>query len=195
MFNAGISYNIDDFSPGWDNVSKPTTANKGSARDIKNFNITRHRGIQKRKGITPLFATPAEADKKVTDLYEYNAPDEESYLLTAVDTKLKAFIDGAWAELRAGLTANKRLSFATHLGLCYCSNGVDPNFKLYNNTDYQLGITPPVNAPAVQKIALGSDVKVEEYESSNQDNCGELRQHADRTCIAQGFQLERNAEL
>ena len=194
MHNAPLAFEIKNFSLGWDNVSGPTTLSKGTFKDIKNFNIT-GRGLEKRGGITKLYSTPAIADKKIAELYEYNAPDKNSYLLTAVDTKVKAFIEGVWTELKANLTANKRLSFATHLGLCYAANGVDENFKLYNKTAYQLGIDPPVTAPGIQVISSGQDTKAEEYPSSNQDHCGELGATSGQALLAQAFQLDYSAEL
>ncbi len=343
MFNAPLTFPIDNFSLGWDNISKPTTMEEGSFKEIKNFNITKHGGIDKRGGMTKLYPTnvtdqvnacdattdwtgtvltndttdkeegtgslkdtvavpvattnyttlynPAgtwnwstkkhllfwlksdrantaftfarfyiweganyrywnltfsagewtaircllstgdgesgtppdlalvgycyirfkaadttpfykkiddvrvDYDSPITSFYEYNAPDKNAYNLVAIGTKIKAFYEAAWHDLKTGLTADKKYSFATHLGLCYGVNGVDPNFKLYNNTAYQVGITPPVAAPAVLKISPGSDSKVEEYAETNQDNCGELRQHADRTSIAQAFILDEDADL
>jgi len=344
MYNAPLGYEISSFSPGWDNMAKATTMEKGSFREIKNFNISRHGGIEKRGGMTKLYPTPAGVDpisacdattdwegtdlsidtedkkegtgslkdtianpvidttyyttydstglwdwsdkkhlllwlksdrantaftsarlvvweganyrywfltflagewtafkfllstgdgesgtppnfalidyisiqfkaadttpfyKKIDDirvdydapittLHEYNAPDGNTYLLTALGTKIRVFYEAAWYDLKDGLTADKKYSFATHLGMCYGANGEDPNFKLYNNTPYQVGLTPPVDAPVVAKISPGTDSKIEEYAETNQDNCGELRQHADRTRIAQGFKLDGDAEL
>ncbi|GAH35795.1 unnamed protein product, partial [marine sediment metagenome] len=195
MHNAPIPYTIEKFSFGWDNVSKPTKL-KGAFSLIKNFNITRHDGIEKRGGMTKLYSADAETDK-ITSLYEYKAPDGDAYDLVAIGTKIRAFYEGVWHNLKTGLTAGKKYNFATHLGLCYGVNGIDDNFKLHNNVAYQVGITPPIVAPAIAKIELepGSDSKVEEYAETNQDNCGELRQHADRTRIAQKFMLDEDAEL
>jgi len=195
MYNAPLGYEISSFSPGWDNMAKATTMEKGSFREIKNFNISRHGGIEKRKGMTKLYGENPAGTDKITSLYEYNAPDGNAYLLTALGEKIRAFYDAAWHDLKTGLTPDKKYSFATHLGLCYGVNGVDPNFKLYNNTPYQLGLTPPSGSPVVIKTEVSGDEKTDEYVETNQDNCGELKQHADRTRLAQGFKLDNDSQL
>jgi len=61
--------------------------------------------------------------------------------------------NNAWTNLKTGLTAGKRYSFATHQGILYGCNGTDANFKAYNTTSYQVGITPPAAAPSVAKTS------------------------------------------
>jgi hypothetical protein len=188
-------FDIDDFSLGWNNTGKPTTLDKRSFTDVKNFNITRHKGLEKRGGIEPLYPVTSGSAKEVKTLYEYKAPNGENYVLTAVDTKVRAYYELQWNDLKTGLTADKNYSFVTHLGLCYGVNGVDSNFKLYNDTAYSVGIAPPINQPTVAAASTGTDVITTTYPTGNRDYIGELRSGAGRTMIAQSFKMALDFNL
>lgn len=153
---APQTFVLDSFEIGWDNVSASTSLKKQSLYDCKNFNLTPNKGLEKRKGIVKLYPTAAETATKIHSLYEYKAPNGSNYILTGVGTKLKAYFNALWNDLKIGLSDGKRLSFVTHQGFCYCVNGVDPNFKLYNTTATQVGIDPPTAEPGVaQGSAVG----------------------------------------
>ncbi len=188
-------YDIDDFTLGWDNVSKATTLDRRSFVDIKNFNITRHKGLEKRGGIDKLYATTSGSGKEVKTLYEYKAPNGEDYVLTAIDTKIRAYYEAQWNDLKTGLTADKNYSFVTHLGLCFGANGVDDNFKLHNVTSYNVGIQPPLNQPTVVAASTGTDVITTTYPTGNRDYVGELRSAVGRTMIAQSFKMSLGYDL
>lgn len=192
-----LTFDISDFSLGWDNINKPTTLEPRTFTDIKNFNLTRRRGLEKRGGISPLYSTTAAASTDVTSLYEYKAPDGNDYILTAISTKIMAYYNATWNNLKTGLTSGKKYSFETHRGLCYGVNGLDDNFKLHNTTSYAVGIAPPLGAPAVATAAAGTESLYTNHGIANIDYIGELRQddvtgNAERTMIAQSFMLDRD---
>jgi len=188
---APLTFDISDFSLGWDNINSPTTLEKRTFSDIKNFNLTRRRGLEKRGGISDLYASTAGAGTDVTSLYEYKAPDGNNYILTAISTKIRAHYNAQWNDLKTGLTAGKKYSFETHRGLCYGVNGLDDNFKLRNTTSHVVGIAPPTGAPSVVAASAGTSSLYSNWGTANIDYVGELRQNASRTIIAQSFKLDR----
>ena len=146
------TFEITDFSLGLDNINNPTTLDKRTLSDIKNFNLTRRRGLEKRGGMSELYST-AGASIDITSLYEYKAPDGNDYILVATDTYIKSYYNAKWNNLKTGLTAGKKYSFETHRGLCYGVNGLDDNFKLRNTTSHIVGIAPPLGAPKAVVVA------------------------------------------
>ena len=149
-FNKGFT--LDDWSLGWNNIVSSISLDKRALLDCKNFNLTPKKSLKKRGGMIDLYGSSAGANA-VKDLYEYKAPNENTYILTALDTLLRAFYGSQWNTLKDGLTSGKRFNFVTHLGYCFCANGVDENFKLYNTDVTGVGISPPESAPTV---AVGS---------------------------------------
>ena len=190
-----LTFDINDFSLGWDNINSPTTLDKRTFSDIKNFNLTRRRGLEKRGGISKLYPTTAGASTDITSLYEYKAPDGNDYILTATGTKIRAYYNATWNDLKTGLTTGKKYSFETHRGLCYGVNGIDNNFKLRNTTSYDVGIAPPLGAPSVAAASPGSASLYTNHGITNIDYVGELRQNASRTILAQSFKLSRAYDL
>ena len=188
-------FNIDNFTLGWDNVSKPTTLNPASFSDIKNFNLTRHKGIEKRGGISLLHPTTAGASTDITTLYEYKAPNSTNYLLVATGTKIRSYFGAAWNDMKTGLTTGKNYDFVTHRGYCYGVNGVDDNFKLHNTTAYQVGIDTPINAPSAATTASGTDTVTSQYVTANRSYVGELRTANARTILAQSFKLDTDVDI
>ena len=69
-----LTFDISDFSLGWDNINSPTTLDKKTFTDIKNFNLTRRRGLEKRGGMSELYDETAGASIDITSLCEYKAP-------------------------------------------------------------------------------------------------------------------------
>ena len=193
-----LTFEITDFSLGWDNINKPTTLDMKTFSDIKNFNLTPRRGLEKRGGITALYGASAGASTDVTNLYEYKAPDGNDYVLAAISTKMRAYYNATWNDLKIGLTAGQRYSFETHRGLCYGVNGVDDNFKLYTHptmASYAVGISPPLGAPAIAVASAGSATQYINHDETNEDHIGELRQHGDRTMLAQSFTLNQAIDV
>ena len=188
---APLTYEISDFSLGWDNINKATTLEKRTFTDIKNFNLSRRRGLEKRGGISDLYSTTAGADIDITSLYEYKAPDGNDYVLVATDTYIKSHYNAKWNNLKTGLTAGKKYSFETHRGLGYGVNGLDDNFKLRNTTSYNVGIAPPLGAPSVATASAGTASLYTNHGTANIDYIGELRQNSARSIMAQSFKLDR----
>ena len=188
---APLTFEISDFSLGWDNINLPTTLDKRTFSDIKNFNLTRKRGLEKRGGISELYTSTAGASIDITSLYEYKAPDSNDYVLVATDTYIKSYYNAKWNNLKTGLTAGKKYSFETHRGLCYIVNGLDDNFKLRNTTSYGVGIAPPLGAPSVAAASAGTASLYTNHGTANIDYIGELRQNSARSIIAQSFKLDR----
>jgi len=139
---------FNDFSMGWDNISSSAERDPRSLLDCKNLNINQQKGVETRGGITLLYPSQAEVGSPVKDLHEYKAPNGTNYVLTAILTKLKAYFNAQWNDLKTGLASGKRFSFVNHNGFCLCLNGTDPNFQLYNTTVYNLGIDPPSHGGA-----------------------------------------------
>jgi len=191
-----LTFDISDFSLGWDNINSPTTLDKRTFKDIKNFNLTRRRGLEKRGGISTLYDDPETQETAINSLYEYKAPDGNNYVLTASGTTIAAFYNAQWNDLITGLTTGKKYSFETHRGLCYGVNGLDDNFKLRNTTSHIVGIAPPLGAP---KVSKGDPPETESLYTNhgiaNIDYIGEFRQNASRTMIAQSFILDEDYEL
>ena len=188
-------WEINDFTGGWNNVSKPTTFNPNEFSDIKNYNITRHRGLEKRGGLTKLYPTTSTASTDVKNLYEYKAPNGDNYNLIDVGTKIRAYFDAQWNDLKTGLTAGKKHDFATHRGFCYAVNGIDANFKLYNTTSYNVGIEKPASEPVVLAIATGTEALTSTHPTANADLTGKLRSTASQTLLVQSFKLPDDYEL
>ena len=154
-YNADTSYVLADFSFGWNLSTSPLDLDKRALTDCKNFNLTTQRGLEKRAGMTALYATAAGGGAQVQDLFEYKAPSGTTYVLVAVGTKIQAYYGAAWHDLHT-VTTGQRYSFAVHQGFCYGANGTDPNFKLYNTTAYGVGIAPPAAAPTVTDGGAGA---------------------------------------
>lgn len=193
-----LTFEITDFSLGWDNINKATTLDRKTFTDIKNFNLTPRRGLEKRGGISELYGDSAGAGTDVTGLYEYKAPDGSDYILTAISTKIRAYYGATWNDLKTGLTAGQKYSFETHRGLCYGVNGLDDNFKLYTQPTmeaYRVGILPPLGAPSVAVASAGSASIYVSHGEANEDHIGELRQHGDRTMLAQSFTLNQAVDV
>ena len=156
MYNAPRSYVLADFSFGWDISQSPLDLDAKALADCKNFNLTMKRGLEKRKGITKLYATAAGGGTDaVKELFEYKAPNGTVYVLVVVGTKVQAYYSAAWHDLKA-VTTGLRHSFTVHQGFCYGVNGTDANFKFYNTTPYGVGIAPPAAAPTVTDGGAGA---------------------------------------
>jgi hypothetical protein len=156
---ARESFTFDDFSLGLDWFTNPFQLDKRSLLDAKNCSLNKFRGIDKRDGIAKWSTTsPGTADIKT--LYEYNAPNGTDYILAANSTVVEYSTGTTWSDLKTGLTSGKKFSFATHQGILYGGNGTDDNFKAYNTTSYQVGITPPATNPTV--AAIDSVYQIEE---------------------------------
>ena len=147
-YAANESYVLADFSFGWNLSTSPLDLDKRSLTDVKNFNLTTQRGLEKRAGMTALYPTASGGGAQVQDLFEYKAPNGTTYVLVAVGTKIQAYYSASWHDLHS-VTTGLRYSFAVHQGFCYGANGTDANFKFYNTTVYGVGIAPPAAAPTV----------------------------------------------
>ncbi len=190
-----LNYSIEDFSGGWDNVSKPSTLSARHFSDLKNWNITRHKGLEKRGGMDKLYATTAGSATDVKQLYEYKAPNDTDYVLVNISTKVRSYYNAQWNDLKTGLTAGKKCDFVTHRGLCYGVNGVDDNFKLYNTTSYGVGIAKPESNPTVAATATGTDALTSTHPTANADVTGKLRSTASETLLGQSFILDTGVDL
>lgn len=156
-YGADSSYVLADFSFGWNLATSPLDLDKRALTDCKNFNLTTQRGLEKRGGMTALYATAAGGGTDaVKDLFEYKAPNGTTYVLVAVGTKIQAYYSAAWHDLHT-VTTGQRYSFAVHQGFCYGANGTDANFKLYNAAAASgVGIAPPAAAPTVTDGGAGT---------------------------------------
>ena len=154
MYNAPKDFTLQDFSLGWDIVSSPTTMDIRSLRDCKNMNLMLDKSIATRQGMTKLVVAGPVPGYAVKDLFEYPAPNGNTYLLAVANTQLRAYLAG-WADIKT-VTANKRYNFAIHQNYCYVVNGTDANFKIYNTTPSSLGIAPPAAKPTVADGGAGT---------------------------------------
>jgi len=188
-------YEINDFTGGYNNVAKPTTFKKNEFSDVKNYNITRHKGLEKRGGMEKLYSTTAGSATDVKNLYEYKAPNGDNYNLVNIGTKVRAYYDAQWNDLKTSLTNGKKCDFVTHRGFCYGANGTDSNFKLYNTTSYDVGIAKPVAEPVVAATATGTDALTSTHPTANADLTGKLRSNAAQTLIAQSFKMPADYSL
>jgi len=153
MYGARESFDLTDFSFGWDISQTPLDLDRRALADCRNFNLTTKRGLEKRGGITKLYPTAAAGE--VRDIYEYRAPDGRNYILVMASDKAQAYYESAWHDLKTGLVYGSRYTFVTHQGFCYISSGSDANFKLYNTTPYAVGIPVPPAAPVVTDGGAG----------------------------------------
>jgi len=163
--SAPLSYTLDDWSRGWDNLSAAASVAKNALVVAKNCNLIGNTAgeepkmsVEKRSGSALLYPTAAQTGP-VHSIFEYQAPASTLVLIgadnTGVDSRLSAYYTAAWHDLKTGLTLTKKLSFTVHQGMCYCVNGVDANFKLYNTTAYALGMLVPTVAPTVADGGAG----------------------------------------
>lgn len=156
---APETYMINDFSMGLDWTTNPLSLDPRSLLDAKNVNLNKYRGIDKRRGLSTEVAGSLGSTAP-TEFYEYKAPNGTDYKLVATGTTVDYWSGSAWENGNTGLTTGLRYSFKTHQGILYAANGTDANFKAYNTTVYQVGITPPAAAPSVSKT--GDTLLIEE---------------------------------
>lgn len=156
-------FNINNFYMGLDWTSHPSNVNLGWLIDAKNMNLNSYRALEKRRGCALLRAVPYTGGAAIHSLFEYSAPGPPAtkYLLVGSGTELGAWSGSTgeeWAALKTGLTSGTKINFAVHDGYCYCVNGVDHNFKLYNMNMYEnVGIAAPATAPEVA-VDTGTNV-------------------------------------
>ena len=89
--------------------------------------------------------------------YYKNSNATQKYVI-ATSTFLKVGSDdaGTFANIKTGLTANKRFTFTTFKDLLYCFNGIDNN-QVYDGTNNCVDMGVPVpTAPTLAVVAGGS---------------------------------------
>jgi hypothetical protein len=163
MKKAPLTFMLNDFSLGIDWSSPSVALDKRALSECINFNITKSKGLQKRSGITKLYPTYS-VRSPILALFEYSTMDYGRYLLVAVDTFIKYYhSSNGWTNIVTGLTTDERYNFVTHQGICYVTNGINANFKIYCSatntfTTSALGITAPAAAPTAAGNGTGAFV-------------------------------------
>jgi len=143
-------YSFDDFSQGLD-WSAPADRVEGAVlHDAKNVNLTLWKAIEKRNGCSKLFATSYDEHNRVESMFEHYRTSGASLLLVQCGGNL-GYYSSSWNTLITGLTLDKPMSYARHLGYTFCVNGSSVNHKIINTSVYNVGITPPVSAPGVTR--------------------------------------------
>ncbi len=144
--SANQTHAIDDFIMGLDWSSIPTALDAKSLTVCTNFDLTRHRGLVKRKGLAK-YNSSVGAAANVKSIFEYSAPNGTRYILVALSTLLRRVSTSAWNNLKTELTSGKKFSFAVHRGDCFAVNGTDDNIRIRNTTVTTVGVPVPTVAP------------------------------------------------
>jgi len=145
---------IDNFSMGLDWTNPESRVGVGWLTDALNVNLTIGRGVAKRGGTYKLYAA-AHSANPIRNLFAYNAPNGNQYLLAACSDEI-AYYDSGWQAVQTGLSSTARYYFAVMNGYCFLTNGVNVNHKIYNTTAYgNVGFTPPVTQPTAAENGAG----------------------------------------
>ena len=167
MLRAAPSvFNLDNFYMGLDWTAHPSKVEVGWLVDAKNFSLNSYRALEKRAGCALLRSVAFNSGAAIKSIYEYKAPGDAAlsfpatnFLLVSSGTALGYWGGVAgeeWELITNTLTAGLRMSFATHDGYCYCVNGTDSNFKIFNTTKVDVvGLQPPATAPTVLATGTG----------------------------------------
>ncbi len=144
--SANQTHVIDDFILGLDWASIPTALDPRSLTVCTNFDLTRHRGLVKRKELTK-FNSSVGAASAIKSIFEYSAPNGTKYLLIALSTLIRRVTSSTWNDVKTGLTSGKKFSFTVHRGDCIAVNGTNANIRIRNTTTTTLGVPVPTVAP------------------------------------------------
>lgn len=147
-----------DFSLGLDLTSSPTELDLRSLASALNVELTPQKGLTKRGGLKILFAGSLDmGETKVKDLYNYYSSYGNHIIANLEgDTQSDLYLHNSASWNKLATLSKSRMSFITYKDMCYLSNGIDDNYKICDETSYQVGVDAPTSKPTLTEDAAGN---------------------------------------